>query len=94
MLFRSGKAAIAEQKKEPTFKFPYSEAVRLGFSRKCFSRAIKQLIEKRFIEIAEHGGLRGAGGSCSTFKTAVTRYWKSQSQSAEKAQVPLKATFD
>lgn len=50
------------------FNFTYSEAVKLGFCRRTFYNAIKDLIEHGFIDQVEVGGLRGAGHSSSQFK--------------------------
>lgn len=50
------------------FGFTYSEAVKYGFARRTFSRAVQDLNKHGFIDIAEVGGLRGAGHSCSQYK--------------------------
>jgi len=50
------------------FGFTYTEAVKYGFARRTFSRAVQELQKHGFIDIAEVGGLRGAGHSCSRYK--------------------------
>jgi hypothetical protein len=50
------------------FDFTYKEALRYGFARRTFSRAIDELGEKGFIEVISVGGLRGAGRSNSKYK--------------------------
>ncbi|KAF0218567.1 MAG: hypothetical protein FD174_2867 [Geobacteraceae bacterium] len=47
--------------------FTYAEAQRLGLSKKGFSHAIKDLEAKGFIDIVEHGGLRGTHGTSSKY---------------------------
>lgn len=55
------------------FGFTYTEAVKYGFARRTFSRAIQELHKHGFIDIAEIGGLRGAGHSCSQYK--LSKRW-------------------
>lgn len=50
------------------FGFTYAEAVKYGFARRTFSRAVQDLQQHGFIDIAEVGGLRGAGHSCSQYR--------------------------
>ncbi len=56
------------------FTFSYPEAVRLGFSRRTFSRVISSLIEHGFIDPVEKGGLRGYGCGYNVFKQSFR--WK------------------
>jgi len=53
------------------FDFTYNEAVRCGFAKRTFSRAIDELGEKGFIEVISVGGLRGAGRSNSKYKLST-----------------------
>lgn len=55
------------------FGFTYTEAVKYGFARRTFSRAVQDLQQHGFIDIAEVGGLRGAGHSCSQYK--LSKRW-------------------
>jgi len=52
--------------------FTYIEALKLGFTRPKFKRAIDQLIECGFIDIEHHGG--GLMKDCS--KYAISNRWK------------------
>lgn len=53
------------------FDFTYNEALRCGFAKRTFSRAIDELGEKGFIEVISVGGLRGAGRSNSKYKLST-----------------------
>lgn len=55
------------------FTFPYSQARKYGFSENTFSRAVRDLEEKGFIDIVEVGGLRGFGHTCSRYK--LSKRW-------------------
>ena len=50
------------------FDFTYTEAEKLGFARRTFSRVIGELHGKGFIDIIEHGGMRGCGLSNTKYK--------------------------
>ena len=50
------------------FEFSYSEARKLGFATATWSRAIRELISKGFIDPVAKGGLRGDGKSCNKYK--------------------------
>ena len=50
------------------FEFTYSEAERLGCARRSFSRVIRELIKKGFIDPARKGGLKGTGLTTNQFK--------------------------
>lgn len=53
------------------FDFTYKEALRCGFAKRTFSRAIDELGEKGFIEVISVGGMRGAGRSNSKYKLST-----------------------
>ena len=53
------------------FGFTYTEAGKDGFSTRLFSRAMKELVAHRFIELVETGGLRGAGHSNSKYRLSI-----------------------
>jgi len=55
------------------FGFTYTEALKYGFARRTFSRAVQELQKHGFIDVAEVGGLRGAGHSCSQYK--LSKRW-------------------
>jgi hypothetical protein len=63
------------------FALSFSEAQKYGFASSTFSRAYKELIEKGFIEITEHGGLRGDSKSCNKFK--LSKKWQNYKTQAE-----------
>ena len=67
------KATRGKPNETTLFGFTYTEAVKYGFARSTFSRAVKDLQKHGFIDIAEVGGLRGAGHSCSQYK--LSRRW-------------------
>lgn len=67
------KATRGKPNETTLFGFTYSEAVKYGFARRTFSRAVQDLHKHGFIDIAEVGGLRGAGHSCSQYK--LSRRW-------------------
>jgi predicted transcriptional regulator len=48
--------------------FTYNEAECFSISRSSFARAIRELIEKGFIEIEHQGGTVGNGNDCSTYR--------------------------
>jgi hypothetical protein len=50
------------------FDFTYTEAEKYGFARRTFSRVVKELSDKGFIDIVNQGGMRGNGKSNSTYK--------------------------
>ena len=56
------------------FIFPYAEALKLGYAKKTFYRAINSLYQFGFIDILEIGGLRGSGKTNSKFK--LSDRWK------------------
>lgn len=53
------------------FDFTYSEALTIGFARSTFSRIIKELHKKGFIDIVKQGGKRGCGMSNSKYKLSA-----------------------
>lgn len=53
------------------FDFTYTEAVKYGFAKKTFSRAIDELNEKGFITIVKVGGMRGVGRSNSKYSLST-----------------------
>ena len=55
------------------FGFTYTEAIKYGFSRATYSRAMKDLVASGFLDILESGGLRGVGCSCSKYR--LSRRW-------------------
>lgn len=59
---------------EIIFSYPYSRAKKAGFSESTFSRAIRELWEKGFLDIISIGGLRGAGRTNSQYK--LCNYWR------------------
>ena len=59
---------------QENFIFPYAEAVKLGYAKKTFYRAINSLYQFGFVDIIEIGGLRGSGKTSSKFKLA--NRWK------------------
>jgi len=67
------KATRGKPNETTIFGFTYSEAVKYGFARRTFSRAVQELQQHGFIDIAKVGGLRGAGHSCSQYK--LSRRW-------------------
>jgi len=67
------KATRGKPNETTLFGFTYKEAVRYGFARRTFSRAVQELYKHGFIDIAEVGGLRGAGHSCSQYK--LSKRW-------------------
>ena len=56
------------------FDLTYSEAERLGFARRTFSRVIEELLSKGFIDIVTVGGKRGCGMSNSKYK--LSERWR------------------
>jgi hypothetical protein len=67
------KATRGKPNETTLFGFTYTEAVKYGFARRTFSRAVQELQKHGFIEIAEVGGLRGTGHSCSQYK--LSKRW-------------------
>lgn len=67
------KATRGKPDETTLFGFTYTEAGKYGFARRTFSRAVQDLQKHGFIDIAEVGGLRGAGHSCSQYK--LSRRW-------------------
>jgi len=67
------KATRGKPDETTLFAFTYTEAVKYGFAKRTFSRAVQDLQKHGFIDIAEVGGLRGAGHSCSQYK--LSRRW-------------------
>ena len=67
------KATRGKPNETTLFGFTYAEAVKYGFARRTFSRAVQELQKHGFIEVAEVGGLRGAGHSCSQYK--LSKRW-------------------
>lgn len=67
------KATKGKPNETTLFGFTYTEAVKYGFARRTFSRAVQDLQQRGFIDIAEVGGLRGAGHSCSQYK--LSKRW-------------------
>ena len=59
---------------EIEFEFTYSEARKYGFCNKTFSRCIRELMSKGFIDPVWKGGLRGDRKSSSKFR--VSRRWE------------------
>jgi len=56
------------------FVFSYDEAERLGFSSATYSRIIKELIEKGFVEPSGYGGLKGFCKSFNKFR--LSNRWR------------------
>ncbi len=56
---------------EVEFTFTYSEAKTYGFSTRTFSSAIKQLVDKGFIDPIKRGGYRGFGQDASKFRMSI-----------------------
>ncbi|MHB8120584.1 MAG: hypothetical protein ACYDG4_00390 [Desulfuromonadaceae bacterium] len=67
------KATRGKPDETTLFGFTYTEAVKYGFAKRTFSRAVQELQKHGFIDIAEIGGLRGAGHSCS--KYILSKRW-------------------
>jgi hypothetical protein len=67
------KATRGKPNETTLFGFTYTEAVKYGFARRTFSRAVQDLQKHGFIDIVEIGGLRGAGHSCSQYK--LSKRW-------------------
>ena len=59
---------------ETEFRFSYSEAERLGFSRSTFFKIISDLMANGFIDPRDRGGLRGEGRGYSLF--VLSERWK------------------
>lgn len=71
-------------------RLPYSQAEQL-MDRKTFRKAVKELIEKRFIIITKLGGLRGAGdGESDCNEYGLTSGWRDWHQPEEKLQKKAK----
>lgn len=56
------------------FDFTYAEAKKLGFARRTFSEIINDVNAKGFIDIVEHGGMRGQRRSNSKYR--LSERWK------------------
>ena len=56
------------------FSFSYSEAKKYGFAPATFSKIIRELVGKGFIEPVDKGGLRSEGKSYNLFK--LSQRWK------------------
>lgn len=67
------KATRGKPDETTLFGFTYTEAVKYGFARRTFSRSVQELQKHGFIDIAEVGGLRGVGHSCSQYK--LSKRW-------------------
>lgn len=67
------KATRGKPDETTLFGFTYTEAVKYGFAKRTFSRAVQELQKNGFIDVAEIGGLRGAGHSCSQYK--LSKRW-------------------
>lgn len=50
------------------FDFTYSEALKIGFAKNTFSRAMSSLVDHGFVDLVEPGGLRGVGHSNSKYR--------------------------
>jgi hypothetical protein len=68
------------------FNFSYGEALKLGFARETFSRAVKDLQANGFIVKVKSGGLRGDQKSYS--KYTLSSKWK-QIENKEKIQMAI-----
>lgn len=53
------------------FGLTYTEAGKLGFCRRTFHNAMKDLVSHGFIDQVEIGGLRGAGHSNSQYRLSI-----------------------
>jgi hypothetical protein len=56
------------QRYSEPFRFPYSEAMKYGFSRRTFWRIIVELMDRGFIDPVAKGGLKSCGKGCNVFK--------------------------
>lgn len=56
------------------FDFSYSEARRYGFARGTWSKVIRCLVAKGFVDPVEKGGLRGEGFSGNLFR--LSQRWR------------------
>lgn len=71
LLFMRWAHGVAKKKTgdpSASFDFTYEEAVRRGFAKKTFSRAVQQLVKNGFLDVVTQGGLRGCGRSNSRYK--------------------------
>jgi hypothetical protein len=53
------------------FPFPFSEGVRLGFSRATFSKVIRDLVAYGWIDPVQKGGLNGFGLGRNRFRLST-----------------------
>lgn len=56
------------------FPFSYTEGERYGFARGTFSKVIRDLVKKGFVDPISRGGLRGFGRTTSRFRNS--RRWE------------------
>lgn len=70
------------------FDFTYTEAEKFGFARRTFSRAVKDLCEKGFIEVVLQGGMRGSGLSNSKYKMSSRWAFYGMFQSVKNNRYP------
>ena len=59
---------------DTTIHFPYKEGQRYGFSPGTFSKVIRELVAKGFLDPVEKGGLRSHGKSYNLFK--ISNRWE------------------